>query len=120
MDDQELLDIAAQALERLDTKALVDCYAPVFSLLDMPSGTERTDRNELVAYYDRLFSMPDVRFTDVAFFQMGDRAAGEWTWHGRSQESGKPFAIRGASLFILNDEGIVEEKLYYDPRDAIA
>lgn len=114
------LESAAQALVSLDSEALVDCYAPEFRLVDAPSGRERTDRDELIAYYKALFSMPDVRFTDVKFFSMGDRAGGEWTWHGRSQESGQPFAIRGASLFRLTSEGIAEELLFYDPRAALA
>ena len=111
MEHSELLEAAAQALVSLDSKALVDCYASEFRLVDVPSGNERTDRDELIAYYKALFAMPDIRFTDVKFFGMGDRAAGEWTWHGRSQESGQAFAIRGASLFKLNKEGISEEVL---------
>jgi hypothetical protein len=85
------LESAAQALLSLDSEALVDCYAPAFRLVDAPSGRESTDRDELIA-----------------------------SWHGRSQESGQPFAIRGASLFRLNSEGIAEELLFYDPRAALA
>ena len=119
MDYEEILTRAATALSELNANGLVDCYASSFKLVDVPSGSVRTEKEQLQNYYEALFSMKDVQFTDVDFFCMGDRAAGEWTWHGRSSVSGDQFAIRGASLFKLSEEGIVEEILFYDPRPAL-
>lgn len=117
MEFSELLRRAEKALIDLDAEALVAAYAPEFLLEDTASGKRISNKTELRAYYDRLFSLPDVSFTDVSFFSMGEKAAGQWTWCGRSQ-SGEKFAIRGASLFKLGEDGIREEILFYDPRSA--
>jgi hypothetical protein len=115
---EELLQQAAQALSDLDTEALMAHYAPDFLLEDTASGKRITDKIELRAYYDRLFSLPEIEFNDVFFFSMGNRAAGEWTWCGINS-SGNKFKIRGASLFKLEENGIQEEILFYDPRPAM-
>ena len=114
----KLLQRAAKALVALDAEALVALYADEFVLEDASSGNRITDKKELRAYYDRLFSMPSVHFSDVSFYHMGKRAAGRWTWGGSSLETGHEFKIRGASLFELEDDRIKEEVLFYDPRSA--
>ena len=114
----ELLEQAEKALVALDAEALVALYADEFLLEDASSGNRITDKKELRAYYDRLFSMPDVYFSDVSFFHMGKKAAGRWTWGGSSLKTGHEFKIRGASLFELEDDRIKEEVLFYDPRSA--
>jgi ketosteroid isomerase-like protein len=119
MDYEQLLDKAKRALIGLDVETLVSLYAPQCILLDVPSGAKMTTMLELKAYYERLFAMQDIAFTDVSFFAAGDQAAGEWTWHGRSPARGKAFSIHGASLFKLGEEGILEESLFYDPRPAL-
>ena len=119
MDSNELLRQAEKALIDLDAEALVAAYAPEFVLEDTASRNRITNKSELRAYYDRLFSMPDISFSNVSFFSMGERAAGQWTWCGRSK-SGQKFAIRGASLFKLGEDGIREEILFYDPKSADA
>ena len=120
MDYEQLLSQAERALVGLDAEALVGLYAPKCLLVDIPSGIQMTERSALKSYYDQLFALRDIAFTDVSFFSVGDRAAGEWTWRGRSSKSGNEFAIRGASLFKLSEEGIIEELLFYDPRSAQA
>ena len=115
---EKLLQRAKEALETLDAEALVNCYAAEFLLDDTASGNQIQTKSELSAYFDRLFSVPEIAFIKVNFFTMGERAAGEWTWCGRNS-SGSQFAIRGASLFKLSEDGIREEILFYDPRPAI-
>ena len=120
MEFNKLLRQAERALIELDAKALVALYAPDFLFEDTASGDRITNKSELRAYYDRLFSFPDVSFTEISFFSMGDRAAGRRTWGGSSLQSGDKFVIRGASLFKLGAGGIEEEIIYYDPRSAFA
>jgi len=117
MEFSELLRRAEKALIDLDAEALVAAYAPEFLLEDPASGNRISNKTELREYYDRLFAAPDISFTDVSFFTLGERAAGQWTWCGRSK-SGKKFVIRGASLFKLGEDGIREEILFYDPKSA--
>ncbi|MCK4801849.1 MAG: nuclear transport factor 2 family protein [Anaerolineales bacterium] len=117
MNFERLLQQAAKALVDLDAEALAAHYAPEFLLEDIASGNRITDKTELRAYYDRLFSTPEIAFENVNFFSMGERAAGEWTWCGINS-SGIKFSIRGASLFIMGEDGIREEILFYDPGPA--
>lgn len=119
MEFEGLLRKAEKALIDLDAETLVASYAPVFLLDDTASETRISNKTELREYYDNLFSFPEVSFTEVNFFVLGNRAAGQWTWGGRSQ-SGNKFSIRGASLFKLGADGIREEILFYDPRSAVA
>lgn len=114
----DLISHAEKALVDLDAEKLVSLYAPTFVFEDTASKERIETKDGLKAYFDRLFSLPDVSFKDVQFFSLGQRAAGEWIWCGSSLKSGKPYAIRGASLFKLSDDGIVEEIIYYDPKDA--
>ena len=118
MEYDDLLKKAAKALTNLDAEGLVGLYAAEFVLDDASSGKRITDKNELREYYDRLFAMPDVSFTEVDFFSLGESAAGQWTWGGVSQ-SGEKYAIRGASIFKLGKDGVREEILFYDPRAAM-
>ncbi|NIM95785.1 MAG: hypothetical protein GTO18_18960 [Anaerolineales bacterium] len=119
MQFDDLLRKAERALVDLDTEALVSLYAPEFLFEDTASGDRITDKEELKVYFNELFSLPDVAFVDVNFYALGERGAGRWTWCGSSIQSGKEYAIRGASLFKLGEDGIREEIIFYDPRSAI-
>jgi len=114
----EVLKRAAEALVSLDAEELVSLYADDFVLEDASSGNTITNKKELREYYERLFSLPEVRFSDVTFFRCGDCGAGEWTWSGRSLESGKDYSIKGASIFGLGEDEIKSESIFYDPRKA--
>ena len=85
---------------------------------DTSSRERITNKAELQEYFTRLFSMPGVSFSEVSFFRVGDRGAGEWTWGGKSLQSGTDFAIRGASLFSLEGASIKADTIHYDPREA--
>ncbi len=119
MELDTILQEGEKALTGLNAEELTALYAPEFLLEDTASGNRISNKAELREYYDRLFSLPEVSFTDVSFFSLGERAAGHWTWCGTTQ-SGEQYAIRGASLFILGEDGIREEILFYDPRPALA
>ena len=118
MEFDAILRQGENALTSLNAEALTALYAPDFLLEDTASGNRISNKTDLREYYDRLFSLPEVSFSDVCFFALGERAAGQWTWCGRTQ-SGEKYSIRGASLFILGEDGIREEILFYDPRSAI-
>ena len=118
MDYEQILRLGEMALTGLNAKDLIGLYAQDFSFIDIPSGKHITDRSELSSYYEGLFSMPGISFTEVRFFGVGEKAAGKWTWNGITK-SGKNFSIQGASIFILGEDGIKEETLFYDPRPAL-
>ena len=116
----EVLKRAGEALVSLDAEELVSLYADDFVLEDTSSGNIITNKRELREYYDRLFLLPEVRFSNVTFFRCGDWGAGEWTWSGRSLGSGKDYSIKGASIFSLGEDEIKSESIFYDPRKAYA
>ncbi|MFQ5923284.1 MAG: nuclear transport factor 2 family protein [Anaerolineales bacterium] len=114
----DVLQQAGKALMNLDTESLVSAYADDFLYEDTSTGDRITNKEELKEYFDRLFAMPGVSFSEVSFFAMGDRAAGQWTWRGVSRQSGHAFAVRGASLFKLDKDRIKEEIMFYDSSPA--
>lgn len=116
----EVLGRAEIALVSMDAEALVALYADDFLFEDTSSGKTITDRTQLREYFDRLFALPEVRFSDAKFFKCANLGAGEWTWSGKSLQSGKDYSIRGASLFILGEGKIKKETVFYNPRTAYA
>ncbi|NIS79853.1 MAG: hypothetical protein GTO14_06520 [Anaerolineales bacterium] len=114
----DVLRQAKTALVALDAKVLVSLYAEDFLFEDTASGDRISDKAELKSYFDRLFSLPNVNFSNVSFFGLGERAAGQWTWGGSSLQSGQRYSIRGASLFKIEHDRIKEEIIFYDPRSA--
>src|SRR3990172_6926968 len=112
------LEAAAAALQALDSKSLVGSYTDGFVFEDAASGETITSKENLHGYFEALFSMPDVRFTDVVLRQCGDWGVGTWVWSGTDRK-GDPFSVRGASIFDLADGGIRRETIFYDPRPAL-
>jgi len=111
------LDAVGAALQALDTATLVGLYANELVFEDVAAGTTITTRDELRGYFEGLFSMRDVRFTEVCFFQCEKRGAGTWLWSGTNQQ-GEAFSVRGASIFELDEGGIRRESILYDPQPA--
>ena len=79
----QVLRRAEQALVGLDSKTLVSLYAPDFLFEDTTSGDRISDKKDLKAYFDRLFSLPDVSFLDV-------RASMPWA---RGQQGNGPGVV---------------------------
>ncbi len=111
-----VLERAEEALTALDSDSLTAAYADDFLFEDTSLGERITSKAALKEYFDRLFTMPGVRFSEVKFFSCGEKAWGTWTWSGKSIKAGKDYSIQGASLFVLDDDNIIEEKIFYDPR----
>jgi steroid delta-isomerase-like uncharacterized protein len=107
---------AVKALENLDTKKIVGCYCDDFKFEDLPSNQVITDRENLRAYYEQFFSLPDVRFSGIKTFGDDKYAAIEWTWSGRKGDKGEEYSIRGASIIEIQGGRIKRETIYYDPR----
>lgn len=112
------VEAALAALQRLDVEGLVGMYVDGFVFEDAAAGQTITTRNDLAEYFRHLFSTPDVAFTDVASFGCGDGATAEWVWSG-TRPDGKPFSVKGVSVFKLAARGIKREAVFYDPRAAL-
>jgi len=120
MDSSGILQKAARALADLDAETLVSVYSANFLFEDTTSGDRIEDKAKLHEYFDQLFSLPNVSFTNVDFFAAGKLGAGTWTWSGKSLKTGLSYTIRGASIFKLVDDGIGQETIYYDPRSYLS
>ena len=112
------LEAAGAASEALDVEALVGLYVDGFVFEDVAAGATISTRDDLSVYFEALFSMPDVRFSDVVFFGCGDRGAGTWLWSGTNRD-GEAYSVKGASIFDLAEGGIRRETIFYDPRPAL-
>ena len=107
---------AKEALEGLNADKMIECYADNF-LFESPSSNERfTDRTSLKNYYQQLFSLPEVNFSDFKILDAEHFATIEWTWSGVSPVTGKPYRVRGVSVIELTDGKVSRESLYYDPK----
>lgn len=114
----KVLKLAEDALVNLNAEALISLYSETFVFEDTSSGDYITDKEKLREYFDRLFALPEVMFSDVKFFARGDQGWGEWTWSGKSLKSDLDYSVRGASLFVLSEGKIKRETIFYDPRPA--
>lgn len=59
------LQHAKDALQALDTEKILTAYHETFLFEDVPSSKRITERPTLRAYFQTLFALPDVAFTDV-------------------------------------------------------
>jgi steroid delta-isomerase-like uncharacterized protein len=118
--DANVLENAKVALETRDAERIVACYADAFVFEDIASNERITDRGELAQYFERLFSLPGVSFSDVVLLGGDGWAALEWTWSGARRNSEGEYRVRGASIIELRDGRIARETIYYDPRPAIS
>lgn len=116
--DANALENAKVALETLDAGRIVACYADAFVFEDIASNELITDIGKLGLYFERLFSLPGVSFSDVVLFGGEDWAALEWTWSGARRSGQGDYQVRGASIIELRDGQIARETIYYDPRPA--
>jgi ketosteroid isomerase-like protein len=107
---------AKDALERLDAQAIVAAYDDPFMLEDVPSGETITDKKGLRVYFQTLFGLPDVAFSNVRLYEAEAFAALEWTWSGTKRSSGEGYRVKGASVIEIRNGRIARETIYYDPR----
>ncbi len=115
----KVLQDAKEALEGLNTDKIIKIYADEFLFEDTSSKLSIKDRKALVKYFQRLFTMPQVSFTEIRIFEADRFAVIEWTWGGVSHNSGEPFRVRGASVIELSGGKVWRESIYYDPMPAL-
>lgn len=117
---ENVLQEAKEALEGLNTDKILEIYADKFLFEDTSARQRITDRKTLRVYFQQLFSLPEVSFSDISIYEAQGFAAIEWTWGGTNRTSGIPFRIRGASVIELAEGKVCRESIYYDPRPALA
>ena len=116
----KVLQEAKDALEGLNTDNLLKIYAEKFFFEDTPAKLLISDRNLLREYFQQLFSLPEVSFSDIKVYEAANFAVIEWTWGGVSRTSGESFNVRGVSVIELEWGKVRRESIYYDPRPALS
>ena len=111
-----VLQEAKDALEELNAEKIIEIYSAQFVFEDAPAKLLITDRKTLKEYFQRLFGLPQVSFSDIKVYEAENFAAIEWTWGGVNSTTGKSFRVRGASVIELEDGKVRRESIYYDSR----
>ncbi len=115
-----VLQDAKEALESLNTDQITRCYADEFLFEDTSARERCIDQASLREYFQHLFALPQVSFSDIRVFEADQFATIEWTWGGVNRSTGEPFKVRGASVIELAGNKIKRESIYYDPRPAVS
>ncbi len=115
MTSKVLLD-GKEGLEGLNADKMTELYANDFLFEASSSNDWITDRASLRNYFQQLFSLPEVRFSDFKILESDHFATIEWNWSGVSPITGKPYQVRGVSVIELTGGKISRESLYYDPK----
>jgi steroid delta-isomerase-like uncharacterized protein len=117
--DPNVLERAKEALETTDVEAILMCYGDQFVFEDTASGEIITQHDQLRNYFERLFGLPGVGFSEISYYECSERALIEWIWSGENPTTGKTYRIKGVSVIQLRGDRIFNETLYYDPRPAV-
>ena len=115
-----ILQDAKEALEGLSAARIIEIYSDEFLFEDTSTRECITDRQALNEYFERLFTLPRVNFSEIRVFEADHFAIIEWTWDGVKRSNGEPFRVRGASVIELSGGKVRRESIYYDPMPALA
>lgn len=106
-----LLD-AKRALEGCNTENILEVYADKFLFEDTSSMQSITTRTSLREYFDQLFNLPGVCFSDIGIFEGDNFAAIEWTWSGLDLKNENTYHVRGVSIMEFSEGKISRESIY--------
>jgi len=112
----KVLQDAKEALEGLNPDKIIEIYADEFLFEDTSSKEQIIDRTSLRKYFQQLFALPHVSFSDIRIFEAEYFATIEWTWGGVSPITRELYRVRGASVIELSGGKVIRESLYYDPK----
>jgi len=114
--------LAAEVIERLrdaqnrhDLDALIACFHPNYQS-EQPAHPNRAfgGMEQVRTNWAAMFAgIPDFQAELLASAWVGDTGWAEWHWHG-THADGSPFAMRGVTLFGIDDDRIVWGRLYME------
>ena len=111
---------AKKALEELNLEKILSIYAENAVFEDISAGQRIMDKTTLRTYFEQLFSLPGVSFSDIRILDGSNFAVIEWIWSGLKCDTGETYRVRGASVVELWKGKIVRESIYYDPKPALS
>lgn len=116
---QSVIERLQAAQNQHDLAAFVACIAPDYQS-EQPVHPDRAFHgNEQVRKnWSAIFSgVPDFRAELLRSAVEGEAVWSEWHWSG-TQADGRPFAMRGVTIFGVRDDLIVWGRLYMEPVQA--
>lgn len=114
-----MLDRLLRAINTHDLDALVACFAPDY-LNQTPAHPDHSfrGRDQVRKNWARILSsVPDLRAVLVDSAVVGEHVWAEWDWSGH-QHSGAAFAMRGVTIFTLQDDTFSGVRFYMEPVQA--
>lgn len=107
----------ADAMNRHDVNAMTELFAPDYRS-EQPAHPNRGfgGSDQVAANWTAMFDgVPDLRVECLAELNDGTTSWSEWSWQG-THADGAPFAMRGAVIFGLGDDGRFHSaRLYMEP-----
>jgi ketosteroid isomerase-like protein len=112
----EVVDALADAINRHDLDALVDCFdADVESLQPVHPDRAFAGRERIRLNWGLILEgVPDLSARAVATTVGDDEAWVEWEWTG-GRRDGQPFHMRGVTILTVRDGRIAAVRLYMEP-----
>ncbi|RIK44576.1 MAG: nuclear transport factor 2 family protein [Chloroflexi bacterium] len=115
-DPQSVIDRLQAAQNQHDLEAFLACIASDYQS-EQPVHPDRAfhGREQVRKNWSVMFSgVPDFRSEMLRSVVEGDTVWTEWHWSG-THTDGRPFAMRGVTIFGVRDERIVWGRLYMEP-----
>jgi ketosteroid isomerase-like protein len=113
------LERVKDGLQHRDVDAILSAFADPFVFEDVPSGQKMVSQEDLRSYFQTLFALSDIAFTDLRMYETETFAVLEWTWSVKKGSSGGGYQVRGASVIELRNGRIARETMYYAPRPTL-
>lgn len=101
-----------------DAPRMAELFAPDYrSVQPVHPARGFGGREQVQANWTAVFSgVPDFTARLVGSCRDGATEWGEWDWRGRHAD-GAPFAMRGVTVLTVQDDLIVDMRLYMEPVD---
>jgi ketosteroid isomerase-like protein len=102
-----------------DLEALVDCFAPDYeSEQPLHPGTAFRGRDQVRKNWATILAaVPDFQPEFLSYAKRDNTVWAEWHWHG-ARADGKRLAMRGVTLFGVQNDRIVWGRLYMEPEES--
>ncbi len=119
LNHKDILQELVEAVSLQDAKKLASLFTEDCYYEDVALGGSMHGRKEVKAGYDEIFyKFPDFKLEIRSRYTFKNVIFSEWVMTGTSS-TGQHFSTRGATIDILRDGKIQENRDYYNPSEII-
>lgn len=104
------------AINQHDLEAFLACFDPTYQS-EQPLHPDRafTGRDQVRKNWSKIFNgVPNIEAEMLRSAVADETVWSEWHWHG-TQTDGKPWRLKGVTIFGIMDNRIAWGRLYMDP-----